>query len=648
MKRTARDTEETNRTLTRRTLMLGGAMGAMVAALGIRMRYLQVDQADQFKLLAEENRINIRLIPPERGLIQDRNGRIIAGNEQNYRVIITREAAGDAERVLRRLAGIIPITPEELEATIEEVNTLRAFVPVTVAERLSWDDFSKVALNAPALPGVLPEVGLSRIYPLDQDFAHVVGYVGPVSDKDLEGLEEPDPLLRIPKFQIGKIGVEKWKEDTLRGSAGTKRIEVNSAGRVMRELERQEGNPGTDIRLTIDAGLQNFAQARLGTESAAAVVMDVTTGDLVCIASSPSFDPNLFVRGISHADYNALMEDDHRPLANKTVSGAYPPGSTFKMVTALAALEAGVATPDTRVRCPGFIEFGGRRFHCWKRAGHGTVSFERSLVESCDVYYYDIAQKVGIDKIAEMGRRLGLGQGFDIPMSAITEGIMPDKAWKLERHKADWRIGDTINASIGQGYVLTSPLQLAVMTARLATGRAVIPRLVRMVNDQETPVAEPPPLGLTPENLAAVQEAMLGVVNGERGTAKSSRIVEPTMVMAGKTGTSQVRNISAVEREAGVIANEDLPWHRRDHALFVGYAPYDAPRYAIAVVVEHGGGGSTAAAPIARDIILRAMSDGLPSLDAYPSSQRGRIETMLKELPLRDPVTGLVPTKTET
>jgi penicillin-binding protein 2 len=646
VRRTARDTEETNRTLTRRTLMLGGAMTAMVAVLGVRMRYLQVDQADEFKLLAEENRINIRLIPPERGLIQDRNGKIIAGNEQNYRVIITREAAGDAELVLRRLAGIIPITPEELQQTIEEVNALRAFVPVTVAERLSWDDFSKVALNAPALPGVLPEVGLSRLYPLDFDFAHVVGYVGPVSDKDLEGLTEPDPLLRIPKFQIGKIGVEKWMEDTLRGSAGTKRIEVNSAGRVMRELERQEGTPGTDIRLTIDADVQNFAQARLGEESAAVVVMDVTNGDLICIASSPSFDPNLFVRGISHTDYGALMENDHRPLANKTVSGAYPPGSTFKMVTALAALEAGVATADTRVRCPGFIEFGGRRFHCWKRAGHGSVDLERSLTESCDVFYYDMAQKVGIDKIAEMGRKLGLGQSFDIPMSAVTEGIMPNKAWKLERHKAEWRIGDTINASIGQGYVLTSPLQLAVMTARLATGRAVVPRLVRMVNDKEVPVTEAPPLDLLPEHLAAVQQGMHEVVNGERGTAKSSRVVEPTMVMAGKTGTSQVRNISAAEREAGVISNDDLPWNRRDHALFVGFAPFDAPRYAISVVVEHGGGGSLAAAPIARDIILRAMSDGLPSLDAYPSSQRGRIESMLKELPLRDPLTGLAPVRT--
>ena len=643
MRRTARDTEESAQMINRRALMLGGAMAAMVAVLGARMRYLQVDQAEEFKLLAEENRINVRLIPPERGLIYDRNGKLIANNEQNYRVVITRENAGDATLVLRRLAEIIPIAPEALDRTITEVEALSAFVPVTVAERLSWDDFSKVALNAPALPGVIPEVGLSRQYPLDRDFAHVVGYVGPVSDKDLAALDSPDPLLKIPKFQIGKIGVEKWMEDTLRGHAGTKRIEVNSAGRVMREIDRVDGLAGSDIRLTIDADVQNFAQARLGDESAAAVVMDVTNGDLICIASAPSFDPNLFVRGISYADYSLLTEDDHRPLANKTVSGAYPPGSTFKMVTALAALEAGVITADSKVRCPGYIEFGNRRFHCWKREGHGTVDLSRSLTESCDVFFYDTAQKVGIDRIAMMGRKLGLGQRFEIPMSAIIDGSMPDKAWKLERHKAEWRVGDTINASIGQGYVLTSPLQLAVMTARIASGRAVQPRLIRMINDQEVPMPEALPLGLTPDMLAAVQKGMHDVVNSEHGTAKASRIVDETLILAGKTGTSQVRNISSAERESGVISNDQLPWNRRDHALFVGYAPFDNPRYAVSVVVEHGGGGSIAAAPIARDIILRAMSPGLPPLTAYPESQRARIETMLQELPLRDPLTGLTP-----
>jgi penicillin-binding protein 2 len=509
-------------------------------------------------------------------------------------------------------------------------------LPIIVADRLDWDSVSKVALNAPALPGVSPEVGLSRLYPRDTDFAHVVGYVGPVSENDLAKLENPDPLLQTPKFQIGKIGVETWMEGTLRGAAGNRRVEVNSAGRVMRELGRQEGDPGENIRLTIDADVQNYTQVRLGDESAAAVIMDVENGDILAIASAPSFDPNLFVRGISHANYNALTENDHRPLANKSVQGAYPPGSTFKMVTGLAALEAGVITTSTSVNCPGYYEIGGRRFHCWKGGGHGRVSMERSLSESCDVYYYEIAMKVGIDKIAEMGRKLGLGIRHDIPMSAITEGLMPDKAWKKERYNQDWRIGDTVNASIGQGYVLTSPMQLAVMTARLASGKEVSPRLVHMIGNDQVPVVPAPDLAISAANLRAVRDGMIAVTNSQRGTAYSSRVDDKSKQIAGKTGTSQVRNISAAERASGVISNAQLPWNRRDHALFVGYAPLDKPRYAVAVVVEHGGGGSTAAAPIGRDLLLRALSDGVPETSAYPASQRNRIETMHKNMTLRD------------
>lgn len=614
---------------------MGGAMAAMVAVLGARMRYMQVDQADQFRLLAEENRINIRLIPPSRGLIEDRNGKMIAGNEQNYRVVITREDAGDVAMVLNRLASLIPLTPEDIERTVKETDRTSPFVSIIVADRLTWDDLSKIALNSPTLPGVSPEVGLSRMYPTKQDFAHVVGYVGPVSEKDLEGVTDPDPVLQIPKFQIGKIGVERWMEDKLRGSAGNKRIEVNSVGRVMRELERTDGKPGADVRLTLDLDVQNYVQARLGDESAAAVVIDVTNGDLLAIASSPGFDPNLFVRGISLKDYSALTENDHRPLANKAVQGAYPPGSTFKVVTALAALEAGMITLDTKVRCPGYIEFGGTKFHCWKRGGHGQVNLERSLQESCDVFYYEIAQKVGIDKIAEMGRLLGLGQRHNLPMSAISEGVMPNKAWKQESYQTDWRIGDTINASIGQGYVLTTPLQLAVMAARVATGRAVAPRLIFSVDGEPAPVADAPNLGISGSSLRAIRAGMFAVVNSERGTAKSSRIDAASMLMAGKTGTSQVRNISTSERAGGVVANADLPWKRRDHALFVAFAPYEAPKYAVSVVVEHGGGGSAVAAPIARDMLLRAMSGGLPPLDAYPTAQRSRIETEQNELKLR-------------
>lgn len=636
MKRVARDNEASARRVTRRALLLTGGMAAMFAALGARMRYLGVEQADQFRLLAEENRISIRLVPPTRGVIHDRNGKILAENEQNYRVVMTREDAGDVAAVLNRLSHVIPLTRADIDDALAALQKNSSFVPITVKDRLNWEEFSRVALNAPALPGVTPETGMSRIYPRDADFAHVLGYVGPVSEKDLEGVENPDPVLQIPKFQIGKIGVERWLEDTLRGTAGTKRIEVNHIGRVMRELDRVEGDPGSDVHLTIDAGIQNFIQARLGEESASCVVMDVTNGDIIAAVSSPSFDPNLFVRGISSTNFRYLMDHDHRPMANKSVQGAYPPGSTFKMVTALAALEDGVITPETTFRCPGYLESGGRKFHCWRHGGHGTVDLERSLSESCDVYYYEVALKVGIDKIAEMGRRLGLGMRHDLPMSAIAEGNMPDKAWKMERHKAEWRIGDTVNASIGQGYVLASPLQLAVMTARLATGRAVNPRLVRAIEGREIPVEPAEPLGLSTSNLTAVLSGMDAVMNDKSGTARSSRVVAEDMRMAGKTGTAQVRNISAAERASGVISNDQLPWNRRDHALFVGYAPYDNPRYAVSVVVEHGGGGSTAAAPIARDALLRTLYGAVPPLDAYPADQRGRMDSLLSTLVLRD------------
>lgn len=625
--------------VTRRALLLSAGMGAMVAALGVRMHRLGVSQADAFRLLAEENRINIRLLPPARGQIFDRNGVLIVGNEQNYRIVITKEDAakadGGVEAVLARLRQIIPMSDDDVEAALKAMNRNSPFVPIPVAERLSWQDFSEVAINSPALPGVSPEVGLSRSYPMGGDFAHVVGYVGPISEKDLEGIENPDPLLLIPRFQIGKIGAERWLESQLRGTAGTRQIEVNAVGRVMRELSRQEGTAGADITLTIDARVQNFVQARLGTESASCVVIDVQTGDLVAAVSAPTFDPNLFVRGIAQADYSVLLEDDHRPLANKVVQGTYPPGSTFKMVTALAALAGGVIDTKTRVNCPGYYESGGRRFHCWRAGGHGSVDLERSLMESCDVYYYDIAQRIGIDKIAEMGRSLGLGVKHDLPMSAIATGNMPDKAWKTRVHNADWRIGDTINAAIGQGYVLTSPLQLAVMTARIATGKQVAPRLIKSIAGREVPLNPAPDLGVAAVALAAVQRGMFAVMNGPAGTARGSRVADETLAMCGKTGTAQVRNISASERETGVVRNENLPWAQRDHALFVGYAPADAPRYAVAVVVEHGGGGSAAAAPIARDALLAALTGGIPPLTAYPPEQRDAIAARFNALTLR-------------
>ncbi len=637
MKRNTRDIDESARSISRRALVVGAAQLGIVGALGFRMQSMQVEQADQFRLLAEENRINIRLLPPARGLIFDLNGNPLAVNEQNYRVVMVREDAGDVGEVLERLTKIVPLDPESLANAMEEMRRRSPFVPVTIADRLTWEDVARVNVNAPALPGIMAEVGLSRLYPWGADLGHVVGYVGPVSDYDLSRIDDQDPLLQIPKFQIGKTGAENKLEHSLRGSAGTKRIEVNAIGRVMRELDRKEGNSGADIQLTIDARLQSYVQARLDGESAGAVVLDLENGDLRAVGSAPTFDPNMFVRGISVKDWRDLNDNPYRPLAAKAVQGTYPPGSTFKMVTALAALEDGKVTPEETVHCKGWVEVYGTRFHCWKRAGHGNINLHESLKQSCDCYYYEICQRVGNDKIAEMARKLGIGIRHDLPLSAVASGLAPDKDWKKDVRGEDWRIGDTVNASIGQGYVLSSPLQLAVMTGRIATGRDITPRLVRAIDGVEQPSGAGENQGLNENYLRRIRAAMSDVSNSSRGTAYRSRITADGMAMAGKTGTSQVRRITAEERARGVTSNADLPWERRDHALFVSFAPVDNPRFAVAVIVEHGGGGSTAAAPIARDIMLQALYDGEPPLSAYPSADRGRIAEQQRKIRERVP-----------
>jgi len=642
MKRTPKESIESARMISRRALVMGGLQIGVVGALGWRLRQMQIEQADEFRLLAEENRVNIRLLAPERGLVFDRNGIAVAANEQNYRVVMVREDAGDVGEILARLTEIVEIDPDDLSRAMQEMQRRSPFVPVTITDRLSWDDVAAINLNTPALPGIQAEVGLSRVYPWGADLAHVVGYVGPVSDYDLNRIEDPDPLLQIPKFQIGKTGAENKLEQTLRGSAGTRRIEVNAAGRIMRELDRQEGDPGKDIQLTIDSRLQSYAQARMDGESAAAVVIDLENGDLRAVASAPSFDPNLFVRGISVPDWNALNTNKYRPLAAKAVQGTYPPGSTFKMVTLLAALEAGMVAPDETVYCPGYTDVFNIRFHCWKRGGHGNVNLHESLKQSCDCYYYEIAQRIGIDKMAEMATKLGLGTRHDLPLSAVAEGLAPNKEWKARVRGEEWRIGDTVNASIGQGYVLSSPLQLAVMTARLATGRVVTPRLVRLIDGVEQPSGLGESLGLNENSLRRIRASMYDVCNHRRGTAYGSRVLDDAHKIVGKTGTSQVRRITPEERAAGIIKNEDLPWERRDHALFVGYAPVENPRYAVAVVVEHGGGGSRAAAPIARDILLQAQYGGPPPLDVYPAPLRDQIAEQQRRIRTRIP-TGATP-----
>ena len=624
---------KSNAKLSRRGLIIGGLQTAFIAGLAVRMRKLQVEDASEYRLLADENRINIRLIAPARGEIYDRNGKVIARNEQSFRITIVKEDAGDIEQTLYSLSNLIKISQNDAKRVFDEIERSAPFLPVTVRDQLSFEEIARIATNSPILPGVSVEQGLSRVYPLIESYAHVVGYVGPVSDNDLKDGNESNPLLKIPRFQVGKVGIERQFEDVLRGSAGVMKVEVNALGRVMRNLDRKEGKPGSNIQLTVDTELQAYIQARLGSESASAVVMNCKNGEILAIASSPSYDPNKFVKGISYSDFNELRDNEFRPLASKTVQDAYPPGSTFKIVTALAALEANIISPKDNFSCDGKMEISNRFFHCWKKGGHGEMDLAKSLIESCDVYFYELALKVGIERINEMATQLGLGIQHDVPMSAITKGLVPSREWKLKNREQDWLVGDTVNASIGQGYVLSSPLQLAVMAARLASGRNVKPMLTKSINGQNVhDDKEFEDLKVDKANLNIIRKALFKASNDRRGTGYGSRIINNKYRMAGKTGTSQVRNITDAERENGVTKNEDLPWKRRDHALFINFAPYNDPEIAVSVVVEHGGAGSKSAAPIARDITLQALFKGTPPLGVYPAKDRTAIFEQQKKL----------------
>lgn len=613
MGRRQRD-QERERLFTRRSLLLGLGQASLFGALGARLYYLQVVEADKYVTLAEDNRMNMRLLVPPRGRILDRFGEVLATSRLNYRVVLVREQAPNVEATLDAIARLITVSEADRRRVLRDVRRKRAFVPVMVREDLSWEEVARMEVNAPDLPGVSIDVGQSRLYPHTEAVGHILGYVGAVSEVDLKS-GNGDPLLELPDFRIGKNGIEKTHDQALRGVAGASQVEVNSVGRVIRELNRDDGRPGRDVELTIDIALQEFVRERVGEESTAAVVIDCRNGEILSLVSAPAFDPNLFSTGLKATDWEELQSHPKTPLTNKAVAGQYSPGSTFKMITALAALEAGVITPTQTVNCPGHFELGERRFHCWKyKGGHGALNLAEALMQSCDVYFYEIARRMGIDKIADMALRLGLGgvQGIELP--GERPGLIPTRAWYQRRRGTSWPQGETINASIGQGMILATPLQLATMTARIASGLAITPHLTRKIGGrapQDRAHADPASLGLNPQHLTLVQKGMGMVTNDQRGTGYKARITEPGLEMAGKSGTAQVRIISKAERDAGVKKNEDLPWRFRDHALFVGFAPVNNPRFACAVVVEHGGGGSSVAGPMVRDILLETQKRDL-------------------------------------
>lgn len=610
-----RDTERHN-VFSRRAAILIGGKALLLSGLVARMYYLQVIEADRYRTLAEDNRINLRLLPPPRGHIVDRFGNAMANNTENYRVLLNAEDTPDIDATLNVLGRFIPISPGEKRRILRELKNNRRFVPATVRENLDWQEVAKIEVNAPDLPGINIDVGQSRYYPHGPETAHVLGYVAAVSPKEVTG----DPLLELPGFRIGKAGVEKVHDLQLRGTGGSSQVEVNAYGHVIRELSRQDGQAGEKVALTIDLELQKMASRRFGKQSGAAVVMDIHNGDVLSLVSTPGFDPNAFNRGLSQDEWNRLTSDPKSPLSNKALSGQFSPGSTFKMIVLLAALEKGVINPENRIHCSGEMELGNAKFHCWKKGGHGWMDAYNGIMQSCDIYFYEIALRTGIDRIAAMAKRFGFGDVLGLDLPGEKKGLVPSRKWKKKELEVPWQKGETVLTGIGQGYLLVTPLQMAVMTARLANGgKKVSPRLTRshrisetdafdsFVEEEPAQEAEQESLGLMPAHLELIRQAMDGVANNPLGTAFKARIGKKGMEMAGKTGTVQVRRISKAEREEGVKKNKDLPWRERDHAMFIGYAPVEAPRYAISVVVEHGGGGSSVAAPIARDILAKAQ-----------------------------------------
>ncbi|GAA0278623.1 penicillin-binding protein 2 [Alteraurantiacibacter aestuarii] len=591
-------------TFDRRTFVVGAVQGGIGLLLAARMGYIAVAENEKYRMEAESNRVNLSLIPPRRGWILDRNGSPLASNRADFRVDIIPERVKDVDATVAMLGDLLAFTEIEKQDLRDKLEDGAGFRAVPVAAGLDYEKFAAVSVRQPELPGVVPQRGFSRYYPTGPSVGHLIGYVGAASREEYD--LEPIPLLVTPGFKLGKDGLEKQFEQQLRGEPGARRVEVTASGRIVRDLETRDDVQGQAIKLTIDGPLQDYAARRIGMESGSVVVLDCLTGDLLCMASMPSFDPNSFSDGIGRVEYQMLSENERVPLRNKVLKGLYPPGSTVKPMVAMSFLEAGL-DPEATVSCRGGLRVGNRVFNCWNRRGHGTVNMAKGIYQSCDVYFYHFAQQLGMDVIAPMARRCGMGQTFPLPVLSQFFGTVPDPAWKLEKYGQTWQPFDTVNATIGQGYMLANPLQLGVMAARLATGRQLTPRLIL---DGSSPRFDP--MGFSTDHVHLIQSAMSDVVNGP-GTAGRARIPVPGIQMAGKTGTAQVVGLNMSNGKSG-------PWKYRDHGLFIFFAPFDNPRYAGAVVIEHGG-GSGAAYPIARDV-MTFMFDPAKGLEALHAMER--------------------------
>lgn len=586
------------RIFTRRAFVLGAFKLGCFSILAGRLYFLQVMKASEYKTLSDGNRIRLQLVPPRRGKIFDRNGNALAVNHHYYRLFAEKEPGTDLSSTLESLFQYIHVNSEQKQLIRERAQApIRVTQPLFLYDQLDWHDMARIETHSPDLPGIMVDVGYVRYYPYGSLCAHITGYTGLPSKDDTKR----HPLLNHPDFIIGKIGVEKAADKTLRGQPGIKRLEVNAYGHRVRELSREDSEPGKHAQLTIDISLQRYITERLGKQGGVGIVMDIPTGDLLAMVSTPNYDPNEFIHGLSPKYWNKLLKNPHHPLINKTIARLYSPGSIFKIVSALTFLRDGV-DPKVTLHCSGHVVVSDKRYHCWKAAGHGDVNMMQAMAVSCNCYFYQLAKRVGVEKISETARLLGLGNILDIELPGEKPGIIPNKKWKNAQYKKDWFIGDTLNTVIGQGYVLATPLQLVTMVARIASkGLMVKPRLLLQ---QDVLSAFDPIPGISADHCAILCKGMTEVVNRPYGSAYASRIDMPKYAMAGKTGTAQV-----VSRLRFMQLQEQgaLSWNHKHHGLFVGYAPAHKPRYACIVVAEHAGGGSRTAAPIAHDILMETQ-----------------------------------------
>ncbi len=570
-------------TFSRRMLLLGGAQAGIGALLIGRLGYLSIAQNQKYQLLSEENRVQLIPVPPRRGWLIDRNGKPIAINRSSFRVDIIPQQLENPDKVLKTLADLLQLTTDDIDRILADLKQGRGFQSVQVAENVSYERYAAVSVHLPELPGVQATRGFSRYYPDGPAVAHLLGYVGTANAKEYEA-EDKNPLLIIPGVKIGKQGLEKTLEPYLRGKPGGQRIEVTARGKLVKELDPKPDRSGQTVQLTIDQGLQQYVARRMGDQSGALVAMDVTSGDMLAFVSMPAFDPNSFSDGIGRTEWDMLSKDDHIPLLNKVAQGLYPSGSTIKPAMALAFLRQGI-DPKRRVTCPGGIRIGNRYFRC--DAVHGSMDMRSAVERSCNTYFWATGLITDPELTTEMVQYLGYGQKFDLPIPSQRFGTMPNPKWLKKKYGREWQGYDSANTSIGQGYVLVNPMQLAVMPARLASGKLLQPRL--LLGGDRQPLQD---LDADPAHLAFVRDAMSAVVN-ERGTGVGSKLPLDGIKMAGKTGTAQVFRLGARGHQSN--------WALRDHALFIAFAPADKPRYAMGCIIEHGGFGASAAAPIVRD-----------------------------------------------